>query len=139
MQYIRKHGSINCICWLLARYMANYAFPKKVSSCSIFLINLYELQPLKIIPTVTIDGAIVTNSLPPVFTYYHIIGAIGLSSSSLFLLLSDKIKMKSSNLLHEFSTCTDDLIYTFFSYFIIVRKSIRTFTNEFSIFGGNIK
>jgi hypothetical protein len=31
------------------------------------------------------------------------------------------------------------LFISSFLYFIIVRKSIRTFTNEFSIFGGNSK
>ena len=29
------------------------------------------------------------------------------------------------------------LFISFFLYFIIVRKSVRTFTNEFTIFGGN--
>jgi hypothetical protein len=107
--------------------------PKKGIIMRYFLINLYELQPLKIIPTVTIDGAIVTNSIPSVFTYYHIIGAIGLTSSYLFLLLSDKIKKNGSIFYTTFQRVRTILFISYFLYFVIVRKSIRTFTTKMTV------
>jgi hypothetical protein len=51
-----------------------------------------------------------------------------------FCCLSDKIKMNSSNLLYNISTCSLEILFiSFFLYFIIVRKSIRTFTTKMTV------